>query len=137
MDCLKRAVRRLNKTDATFVAVRNGRIMDSHDRGIAPIMALVLADTNALRGACVADKVIGKAAALLLVRAGVERLFANTISEHAMSLLSEYHLTFEFGQSVPYIMNRSGDGMCPMESLVLEVNDPEEAFRVLRDRTRT
>ncbi|NLA43901.1 DUF1893 domain-containing protein, partial [Candidatus Saccharibacteria bacterium] len=102
MDCLKRAVRRLNKTDATFVAVRNGRIMDSHDRGIAPIMALVLADTNALRGACVADKVIGKAAALLLVRAGVERLFANTISEHAMSLLSEYHLTFEFGQSVPY-----------------------------------
>lgn len=137
MDCLKRAVRRLNKTDATFVAVRNGRIMDSHDRGIAPIMALVLADTNALRGACVADKVIGKAAALLLVRAGVERLFANTISEHAMSLLSEYHLTFEFGQSVPYIMNRSGDGMCPMESLVLEVNDPEEAFRVLRDRART
>ncbi|NLO62985.1 MAG: DUF1893 domain-containing protein [Clostridiaceae bacterium] len=137
MDCLKRAVRRLNKTDATFVAVRNGRIMDSHDRGIAPIMALVLADTNALRGACVADKVIGKAAALLLVRAGVERLFANTISEHAMSLLSEYHLTFEFGQSVPYIMNRAGDGMCPMESLVLEVNDPEEAFRVLRDRTRT
>lgn len=137
MDCLKRAVRRLNKTDATFVAVRNGRIMDSHDRGIAPIMALVLADTNALRGTCVADKVIGKAAALLLVRAGVERLFANTISEHAMSLLSEYHLTFEFGQSVPYIMNRAGDGMCPMESLVLEVNDPEEAFRVLRDRTRT
>ena len=137
MDCLKRAVRRLNKTDATFVAVRNGRIMDSHDRGIAPIMALVLADTNALRGACVADKVIGKAAALLLVRAGVERLFANTISEHAMSLLSEYHLTFEFGQSVPYIMNRAGDGMCPMQSLVLEVNDPEEAFRVLRDRTRT
>ena len=137
MDCLKRAVRRLNKTDATFVAVRNGRIMDSHDRGIAPIMALVLADTNALRGACVADKVIGKAAALLLVRAGVERLFANTISEHAMSLLSEYHLTFEFGQSVPYIMNRAGDGMCPMESLVLEVNDPEEAFRVLRDRTCT
>ena len=76
-------------------------------------------------------------AALLLVRAGVERLFANTISEHAMSLLSEYHLTFEFGQSVPYIMNRAGDGMCPMESLVLEVNDPEEAFRVHRDRTRT
>ena len=34
-------------------------------------------------------------------------------------------------------MNRAGDGMCPMESLVLEVNDPEEAFRVLRDRTRT
>lgn len=32
---------------------------------------------------------------------------------------------------VPYIVNRTGDGMCPMEKSVLEEKDPQQAYQIL------
>jgi iron complex outermembrane receptor protein len=135
MDFLSEAVRRLDEDDATFVAVRDGWTFVSHDRGIAPIMKLLSGEEDALRGACVADKVIGKAAALLLCHAGIERLYAKIISEHAIEALRNQSLSYEFGRSVPYIVNRAGNGMCPMERLVLDISRPDEAYMVLKEHT--
>ncbi|NLW88959.1 MAG: DUF1893 domain-containing protein [Clostridiaceae bacterium] len=132
MDHLQEAVRKLSETDATFVAVNNDRIIESHERGIAPILTLLLTEPEALRGASVADKVIGKAAALLLIYAGVDHLHAKTISEHAVSVLSEHPVSYSFGQKVPFIVNRKGDGICPMEKQVLNITDPKKAFEILR-----
>jgi hypothetical protein len=135
MDLLRKAVRRLEETDATFVAVKDGWIFESHDRGIAPMMKLLSEDPESLRGTCVADKVIGKAAALLLCYAGIQKLYAKTISEHAISVLKDHALPCECGQTVPFIVNRAGDGMCPMEQLVLGVTTPDEAYAILREHT--
>jgi hypothetical protein len=135
MDFLKKAIRRLEATGATFVAVKDGWIFESHDRGIAPIMKLLSEDRDLLRGTCVADKVIGKAAALLLCYAGIQMLYAKTISEHAISVLKEHALPYECGQAVPFIVNRAGDGMCPMEQLVLDITTPDEAYSILKEST--
>lgn len=132
MDCLGRAVRKLDDSEATFVAVRGDWSHVSFDRGINPIMKLLEEDIDSLRGACVADKVIGKAAALLLCYAGIERLYARTISTHAVRVLRDADIAFEYGHTVPFIVNRSGDGMCPMEQLVLHISLPEEAYAVLK-----
>ena len=135
MDSLRKAIRRLEATDATFVAVKDGWIFESHDRGIAPMMKLLSEDQDSLRGACVADKVIGKAAALLFCFAGIQKLYAKTISEHAITVLNDQALPYECGQIVPFIVNRTGDGMCPMEQLVLAVSAPEEAYAILKEHT--
>ena len=135
MDFLSEAVRKLDDDDATFVAVRGDWTFVSHERGIAPIMKLISGKEDALRGAWVADKVIGKAAALLLCYAGIDRLYAKIISEHAIEALRNQSLSFEFGRSVPYIVNRAGNGMCPMEQLVLDLSRPDEAFLVLKEHT--
>lgn len=135
MDFLSEAVRRLDEDDATFVAVRDGWIFISHDRGIAPIMKLLSEEEDALRGACVADNVIGKAAALLLCYAGIDRLYAKIISDHAIEALRNQSPAYEFGRSVPYIVNRAGNGMCPMEQLVLDISRPDEAYLVLKEHT--
>jgi len=134
MDLLNEAVRRLEAEDATFVAIWQDRVIVSHDRGIAPILKLLSVQEDSLRGACVADKVIGKAAALLLCHAGIDQLFAKIVSEHAVEVLREHSLPFRFERSVPHIVNRTGDGMCPMEQLVLRISRPEDAFVFLRER---
>ncbi len=134
MDLLAKAVRRLEENDATFVAVKDGWTFESHDRGVAPIMKLLSEDPDSFREAVVADKVIGKAAALLLCYAGIKGLYAKTISTHAISVLKDQGVPYECGQTVPYIINRAGDGMCPMEELVLNVTTPEEAYLILKER---
>jgi len=131
MDLLERAKVLLNDSGASFVAVKEGEEHISNDKGIAPILKILDETPGFLKGAFVADKVIGKAAALLLQYAGVERLYARTLSQLAVQVLDDSFMTYEYDQLVPNIINRTGDGMCPMELKVLEISDPTEAYKLL------
>jgi hypothetical protein len=131
MDLLERAKVLLSDSGATFVAVKEGEEHISNDKGIAPILKILDETPDFLKGAYVADKVIGKAAALLLQYAGVERLYAKTLSKLAVQVLDDSYMTYEYDQLVPNIINRTGDGMCPMEQKVLEISDPTEAYKLL------
>jgi hypothetical protein len=35
---------------------------------------------------------------------------------------------------VPQIMNRNGDGLCPFEKMLKDVDTPEEAYKILKDK---
>lgn len=102
-------------------------------RGIAPMLEL-LAQRIELSGFSVADRVVGKAAALLFIRAGITEVYAAVISEAALKVLSDRGIPCEWGSKVEYIINRTGDGPCPMEHAVREIDDPEEAETVLREK---
>ena len=106
----------------------------STKQGIAPILELMQLKIHFLNNASVADKVIGKAAALLLIKAGIKELYAGIISEHAVKVLEQNEITVQYDTIVPYIINRRGDGMCPMEASVLEIEEVNEAYEVLRNK---
>ena len=56
-------------------------------RGVADLYSLVCSDPAFLKGATVADKVVGKAAAALMIKGGVASVYTNMISEPAAGLL--------------------------------------------------
>ena len=114
------------KSDASVVV--------SDDRGVAPLMNLLNEDKEQLRDSMIADKVIGKAAALLMVYAGVKEVFTPTISVPAVEVFEKHNVKITYDKVVERIINRKGDGLCPMESLCLNVENPEEAFDVIRRR---
>lgn len=114
----------------TCVSVTGEHILTSQSTGIRPLLEWLAEDENAFRGGAVADRVVGKAAAMLAVYGGAAKLYGGVVSEHAAQYLRSTGLPFSCGKLVPYIVNRSGDGMCPMERRALELGDPEEAFRV-------
>ncbi|WMI80751.1 DUF1893 domain-containing protein [Anaerotignum sp. MB30-C6] len=119
----------------TFAAVSTqGELRTSTQKGIAPIMEILKSEAQFLEGAYVADKVIGKAAALLLVKGKISHLYAGVMSAHAAEALKENNIPFEYGKSVPYIINRRKDGMCPMEATVLEETNVEEAYLKLQNK---
>lgn len=84
-------------------------------RGVADLYSLLKEDAAFLKGAVLADKVIGKAAAALAVLGGVKELYAEVISLSALVLLHEAGVDADFRIIVPYIRNREGDDWCPLE----------------------
>jgi len=124
-----------HNTNITFAALlKNGEIFSSEERGIKPMLIKLAEDEAFFRGSTVIDKVVGKAAALLAIKAGVEFVSAGVISLPALEVFREAGLPFKYNVLVPRIENRSKTGLCPMEALTLSIDDPEEAFILLKEK---
>ena len=131
MNDLERAKEGLN--GHTLCLVRGEEVLVRDERGIAPMMAL-LAEGKSLIGFSAADRVVGKAAAMLFVKAKIKELFAETISRSAAEFLRNSGLPFSYRTMTEYIVNREGTGMCPMEQTVLSEEDAERGYHLLRDK---
>ena len=133
---LKRALHALREESATCAAVlRDGTLITAHEKGVKPLMAWIAEGGDLLLGAAVADRVVGRAAALLMLHAGVREVYTEVISRHAAAVFERAKLPCTYGEQVSYIVNRRGDGMCPMEEACLEIDSPEEAYAVLLQKT--
>lgn len=80
-----------------------------------------------LRQATVWDKVIGKAAALLILRLGGNRIHGVVMSELAAETLEKAGVAHSFDTLVPRID-------CQTEELLENIVDPDEAYRLLCQR---
>ena len=119
--------------EITFAAVLcDGSLVTSERKGIAPMMALLAENLDVLKGACVADRVIGRAAALLMEKAGITEAFGEVVSSHALQAFAKSGIAFTYGKEVEYIINRTKTGMCPMEHTVLGIEDAEAAYTALK-----
>ena len=79
---------------------------------------------------------LGKGAAMLLVCGGAAAVHASLISAHAKTYLDRHRIEYSFDQVCPYIINRAGDGMCPMESTVLEIEDPYAGVAAMQQKLK-
>ena len=102
----------------------------SYDRGVKPLISLLQSDRSVV-GAFAADKCVGAGAAHLYVLLGVRAVWANVISESAMDVLKNNNIEIYYDKSVPYIINRKGDGMCPIESAVAGLKSSAEAYDLI------
>lgn len=114
------------KTNNYALIASNG--YHSNDSGIKPIISKLNEDINFFRGLEVADKIVGKASAMLLLLSGVKKLDAVIMSEAARKVLEKHDLEYTYEQLVEYIINRKNDGMCPMEETVKDIDDLNLAF---------
>ena len=73
------------------------------------------------------DKIIGKAAALLIHRLGFRTVKAGILSRLGQSVLKRHGIAYTYEQLVDRIH-------CQTEELLAEVDEPEEAYRLLKVR---
>ncbi|KFI49683.1 DUF1893 domain-containing protein [Bifidobacterium biavatii] len=100
-------------------------------RGVRPLLQWLAAGQR-LDGYAAADRVVGKGAALLYALLGVSAVYAQTMSEAGLAALRANGIAAEYGTFVPMILNRAGDGMCPIERSVAGIDDPAAAERAIR-----
>lgn len=100
-------------------------------RGVADLYRWLTEEPAVLRGARVADKVIGKGAAALLVLGGATAVHADVISRPARELLRRNGVEVTFGEEVDHIINRSRTGWCPVESLCRDEESPERMLALI------
>lgn len=125
---LTAAVERLHAEGCSCVVSRGGRQRLFRQRGVLDLYRLLCEEPETLRGAVVADKVVGKAAAALLILGGVRELYADVASRPALDLLRRAGTAAACGRSTERIVNRAGTGLCPLESRCLELATPEACF---------
>ena len=128
------AIQKLNEGYACVVQKPDGGLACAEGIGVKPLMAFLREDGRFFEGAAVADKVVGKAAALLLVKGGVREVYGRVMSEAAMAVFRRFGIPYSFETAVPFIQNRAGDGICPLEDAVSTIGEPEEAFPALEAR---
>lgn len=124
----------LCKTDVRGVLRSSaGDIVEFHNPGVKDIFNLVSTQPQMLEGSMIADRVIGRGAALLLVLGHVSQVFAQLISEQALQVLQAAEIEVEYNSIVPNIINRDGTDICPVEKLTMNVSEPEVAFEKIRE----
>ena len=121
---------------STIAVVSNGEVFTSQERGVKPLLYLLTEKKGFLKGASVADKVIGKAAALLMVLGEIKEVHTLIISEPAIKVFEKYNIPCFYDKKVDRIVNRTGDGLCPMETLCLDVDEPVEAFTKIKEKVQ-
>jgi zinc transport system ATP-binding protein len=78
-------------------------------------------------GACLVDRVTGRAAAFLVVRLGIRELRTRVLSRRAVPVLEQAGVRYACGEEVDRIL-------CVTEDLLAPVQDPEAAWALLQER---
>lgn len=118
----------------TFVLVRAGQVAATGTRdGIGELLEVVARRGASLRGASLADKIVGKAVAMIAVYAGITEIYTPLVSEPAEQVLREFGIALAADRRVPLIRNKRNDGLCPMEQLTLPLTNPTAAVAALQE----
>ena len=117
--------------EPTLTVLQDGTpIFTSHGTWLHPLFELeeYLAD-HAFRPVhlILQDKIIGKAAALLILRMGFHTVKAGVLSRRGEAVLQRHGIVYTYEQVVDRIH-------CQTEELLATVEDPEEAYRLVKIR---
>ena len=119
---------------ASFVIMHAGLIAgEAKGMGVKPILLFLENEPHSLKGAEVADRAIGKAAAMLLVLGGVQYVYGEIMSLSGRDYLEEAGITFSYGSLVEWINNRDGSDICPLERSVIKTDDPQEGYAAIKE----
>jgi len=130
---LNLAKQRLTQKNLSLVIAKNGIVLfETESHGISGLLKAIKQLQNNMAGSSVADRIVGRAAALLLVYSGVVAVFAVTASDGGIEVLKNNHVFHEFGRQVPRILDSKRVDVCPFEKLVAKFSDPKEAYEELK-----
>ncbi len=107
-------------------------IFASSGKGVSPhIEAISGLGREGIRGSVVADKIVGRAAALLMLCSLPSEVHAGVITPTARRLLEDAGVTVHAAAEVAAIKERDGRIYCPFEAMVQGIDDPEEAYEAV------
>ncbi|MCD6491437.1 MAG: DUF1893 domain-containing protein [Candidatus Njordarchaeia archaeon] len=133
IDELKRLLK-----DFSLIILKNKKIIyKSEKQGIIPLIeALEMPNKLALENSIIADRITGKAAALLFALIKPQFLFTIVISRQAKTFLENIGLSFRYERLVEKIMNRDKTDVCPFEKITEDVEDPYLALELIRKKVK-
>jgi hypothetical protein len=85
-----------------------------------------------LSGASVADRVGGKALALLCVYAGIHEVYAEVLSKKAKAVFEANEVTVAWKQIVDNVLNSEKTDVCPFEKVAADITDPRVSYAVFK-----
>ena len=112
----------------TLIVYKDDKINFYNERGLRPL--LIRLNDGTFRDAFIADRIVGKASALLHVFGRVKEVYTPVISKPAVAVYEKYGIKYHADKVIDNIRNRTNTGLCPMEMKVQNIDDPAEAYRL-------
>jgi len=113
--------------------VKDGEIIfETGSHRISGLLDAIEEFGNELHGASLADRVAGRAVALLCVHAKIRAVYAMVLSKKAKSVLEENRIYHDWENLVESILDVDKKGICPFEKLAEEIINPEDSYRILK-----
>jgi len=133
---LELAKKILYELSANMVIVKKSMVQFIGYRpGLIDLAEIAVKRPKLIKGAAIADKVLGKAAAVILAFHGAEAIYGHVISSKGLDVLRRHRILVEYGSLVDHIKGKEG-GLCPYEKLISEIDDLDTAYRLLVSRLR-
>jgi hypothetical protein len=130
---LEIAKKRLNEKRLTLSIVKNGEIIfETASNGISGFLEAIEKFGDMLEGVSIADRVAGKAIALLCAYAKVKAVYALILSKGAKSVFEKQAVYHEWKELVENILDVKKAGICPFEKLAKEISNPKNAYGRLK-----
>lgn len=120
----------LRREKCSLVVKNHGIVTTCSKPGVRDLEYLLDHEPEVLHGAVIADKVIGKAAAAMVVVGGVKELYAEVMSKRAIPFLDDAGIIYTYGTLVDTI-KEEGD-RCQLEKITAPATTPEETVALLR-----
>ncbi len=133
MEDLEIAKNQLYDKQLTLVIVKNAKVLfqtDSHR--ISGFIGAIDKLGTQLNGASVADRVAGKALALLCVYAGIREAYAEVLSKKAKAVFEENKVPCEWKQLVDNVLDLNKTGACPFEKAAAGISDPKDSYATFK-----
>lgn len=117
------------------IRTTQGQILTFDGRGVIDLYRLYTRNPEILSGAEVADKAVGLGAATLMALGGISNLTTPVISEDALRLLQDNGVIVRAEVVAPYIINRLGNGRCPLEERLapLQAQQPVDLLPTIEE----
>lgn len=117
----------------SLIFVKGLSIYKSFEEGISPLLECYT-NKMPLKDYTAGDKIVGKAAAFLYSLLGIKALYALVITTDAKRILEERGVKVYYSTLTSSIINRAGDGDCPMEMAVKGVKDSFTAVERIKEK---
>ena len=113
----------------SFIIIDNKTNNKYYDNniGVKPIITIINKGIN-LKDTYIYDKIIGKAAASLLIKYQVSYIYGYIMSEAAIKLLDKYNIKYEYTNRVSNILNKDRTDLCPLESSVINCDNIDQCI---------
>ena len=125
----------LEEQGVGMIIVNHGETTTYNLPGVQDLLRLTAEEPERLKGAVVADKRVGKAAACLLIEGGVKRVNTPLVSTPAKEMLEAAGIPLYAQEEIPLMVNTDGTDLCPMEKILLDAQTPEQCAAILRGAT--
>jgi hypothetical protein len=132
---LNRYLEELERTGNSLMVYSGSRlIFQSSSKGIRPHLEALDSFGEKLQGSIMVDKIVGRAAALLILYSGAAEAHAALISTPGRRVLEEHGFRFSYAKETPHIKMLDGRIYCPFEAMVQGLSDPGEAYRAIVEK---
>ena len=128
------AINELNETDYSLIIVKDQQVKyKSKEESVGSIVGLFDNNPQLLKDSVVADKIIGRAVAMVCDLGDVNFCYGQIVSQGAVDIFNKNNLPYQAEKKVKVIKNKDNTDLCPIEKLTLNVEDSVKGIKKIKE----